>query len=126
MMHEPRSHTGLRRDRGDGRPGKALLGQNPGKCSEDLAPPQLSVARSTHTLVVYPNYWQHATGMLEDSVAPALIRAWEAMANQFAGTETRHDIPLTALRCLEAGLSVAEARDVWCFEVSPVIVITPW
>ena len=46
---------------------------------------------------------------------------WVAMADHFLDTETRHDLPLTALRCLEAGLSTAEARDVWRFEVTPAV-----
>jgi len=46
---------------------------------------------------------------------------WIAMADHFLDTETRQDIPLTAYRCVEAGLSVEEARRVWTEEVSPVV-----
>lgn len=43
------------------------------------------------------------------------------MADHFLDTETRHDIPLTAWRCVVAGLSVAEARRVWDCEVTPAV-----
>ncbi len=46
---------------------------------------------------------------------------WLAMAEHFLDTETRPDLPLTALRCLEAGLSPAEARAVWRYEVTPAV-----
>jgi len=43
------------------------------------------------------------------------------MADHFLDTETRHDISLTALRCVQAGLSTDEARDIWRHEVVPVV-----
>lgn len=52
---------------------------------------------------------------------PRLVEVWVAMADHFLDTETRQDIPLTAMRCVEAGLSVAEARDVWRYEVSRAV-----
>lgn len=52
---------------------------------------------------------------------PARIEVWKAMADHFLDTETRHDIPLTALRCVQAGLTMDEARDVWRYEVTPAV-----
>ena len=49
------------------------------------------------------------------------VEVWVAMAHHFLDTETRHELPWTALRCVEAGLSVHEARDVWRYEVSPAV-----
>lgn len=54
-------------------------------------------------------------GVHED---PQRVDVWVAMADHFLDTETRHELPRTALACLEAGLSAAEARDVWYYEVS--------
>ena len=48
------------------------------------------------------------------------------MADHFLDTETRHDIPLTALRCVQAGLSTAEAGEVWRYEVSPAVGFNVW
>jgi predicted metal-dependent HD superfamily phosphohydrolase len=48
-------------------------------------------------------------------------RAWAAMAELFLDTETRHQIPRAALACVEAGLSIREARRAWCDEVYPVV-----
>lgn len=59
--------------------------------------------------------------MIEVHDNPRLIDVWESMADHFLDTETRQDIPLTAMRCVEAGLSVAEARDVWRYEVSRAV-----
>jgi hypothetical protein len=50
-----------------------------------------------------------------------LIEVWVAMADHFLDTETRHDIPLTALRCVQAELSTGEARDIWRHEVAAVV-----
>jgi hypothetical protein len=52
---------------------------------------------------------------------PLIIAVWVRMAEHFLDTETRHDLPLTALCCVEAGLSGAQARDVWQHEVSPAV-----
>ncbi len=54
------------------------------------------------------------------------IAIWQAMADHFLDTETRHDIPLTALRCVEAGCTTKEARDIWRFEVSPAVGFNVW
>jgi hypothetical protein len=60
------------------------------------------------------------------TVENARIRVWGAMADHFLDTETRQDIPLTALRCIEAGLSTEEARLVWQYEVSPAVGFNVW
>jgi hypothetical protein len=52
---------------------------------------------------------------------PARVAVWVSMADHFLDTETRHDLPRTALCCVEAGLSAAEARHVWQHEVSPAV-----
>ena len=43
------------------------------------------------------------------------------MAEHFLDTETRHALPLTAWRCLDAGLSLQQARGVWRHEVVPAV-----
>jgi hypothetical protein len=57
---------------------------------------------------------------------PRRIAVWQAMADHFLDTETRQDIPLTALRCAEAGCTTREARDIWCYEVSPAVAFNVW
>jgi hypothetical protein len=57
---------------------------------------------------------------------PQLIRVWVAMADHFLDTETRQDIPVTAWRCVQAGLSLEDARQVWQFEVSPAVAFNAW
>src|SRR5262245_41546245 len=64
--------------------------------------------------------------MLDKPEDPRRIDVWVAMAGHFLDTETRHDIPLTAMRCVEANLSTVEARDVWCYEVSPAVAFNAW
>src|SRR5262245_32653384 len=64
--------------------------------------------------------------MLKQLEHPPHVEVWVAMAEHFLDTETRHDIPLTAMRCLEAGLSPDQAREVWCFEVSPAVAFNAW
>jgi len=59
--------------------------------------------------------------MTTTSTDPALIAVWVSMADHFLDTETRHDLPLTALRCVEAGLSPADARAIWQHDVSPAV-----
>jgi hypothetical protein len=54
------------------------------------------------------------------------VEVWLAMADHFLDTETRHDIPRTALRCVEAALSVEEARLIWHYEVSPAVSHNLW
>lgn len=64
--------------------------------------------------------------MLDLSTDPRRVEVWVAMADHFLDTETRHDIPLTAMRCIDAGLTVTEARSVWCYEVSPAVGFNVW
>lgn len=52
---------------------------------------------------------------------PPLADVWVAMAEHFLDTETRHTIPMTALCCVEAGLSTASARDEWRSHVVPAV-----
>jgi len=59
--------------------------------------------------------------MLPSRTAPLTLEVWFNMAGHFLDTETRHDLPYTALSCVEAGLSAAQARQVWQFEVSPAV-----
>jgi hypothetical protein len=57
---------------------------------------------------------------------PRLVSVWCSMADHFLDTETRQNIPLTALRCVQAGLSLGDARRVWQFEVSPAVAFNVW
>jgi hypothetical protein len=57
---------------------------------------------------------------------PSRVEVWMAMADHFLDTETRHTIPLTAMCCLDAGLSVRQAREAWCYEVSPAVGFNLW
>jgi len=54
-------------------------------------------------------------------VDPRRVAVWEALAEHFLDTETRHHIPRTALECVQAGLSPEEARAVWHCEVWPAL-----
>ncbi len=49
------------------------------------------------------------------------VEVWLSMADHFLDTETRHGIPETALRCVEAGLSSEQAAEVWRHEVTPAV-----
>ena len=49
------------------------------------------------------------------------VSVWNAMADQFLDTEARPDIPQVALRCLDAGYDVEQARDIWRHEVTPAV-----
>ena len=60
--------------------------------------------------------------MREPDDDPRRVEVWCAMADQYLDTETRHEIPRTALVCLAAGLDTAQAYDVWRFEVTPAVV----
>src|SRR5262245_40531383 len=64
--------------------------------------------------------------MLEITEDPRRVAVWTAMADHFLDTETRHSVPFTALRCLEAGLTSEEACDVWRYEVTPVVGMNLW
>lgn len=54
------------------------------------------------------------------------VAVWVAMADHFLDTETRHDIPLTAMSCVRAGLSTRDARYVWQYEVSRAVGFNVW
>ncbi|HYO93417.1 MAG TPA: hypothetical protein VER33_02845 [Polyangiaceae bacterium] len=54
------------------------------------------------------------------------VEVWESLAEHFLDTETRHRIPHSALCCLQAGLGIVEARDVWRYEVSPAVAFNLW
>jgi hypothetical protein len=51
---------------------------------------------------------------------------WEAMADHFLDTDTTEWIPRTARLCVEAGLTTAEAGDIWRFEVTPAVWPNVW
>ncbi|HVY28740.1 MAG TPA: hypothetical protein VHB79_19425 [Polyangiaceae bacterium] len=59
--------------------------------------------------------------MTELRTDPRRVAVWTAMAQHFLDTETRHEIPLTALACIEAGLSIEQARLTWQDEITPVV-----
>jgi hypothetical protein len=52
---------------------------------------------------------------------PRRIDVWEAMSEHFLDTETRENIPWTALQCVKAGFSPEEARAIWRCEVAPAL-----
>ncbi|HVI03541.1 MAG TPA: hypothetical protein VM869_32830 [Enhygromyxa sp.] len=57
---------------------------------------------------------------------PAVVEVWVTMAEHYLDTETRHEIPLTAMACVRAGLTVEQARHVWRNEVSPAVSFNAW
>jgi hypothetical protein len=59
--------------------------------------------------------------MSESNENARLVPVWLNMANHFLDTETRQDLPITAWCCVQAGLSVTQARAVWQHEVSPAV-----
>jgi hypothetical protein len=59
--------------------------------------------------------------MNETHPDPLMIAVWVKMADHFLDTETRQDLPLTALCCVQAGLSGAQARNIWQHEISPAV-----
>src|SRR5262245_46471468 len=54
------------------------------------------------------------------------IEVWISLADQFLDGEARHEIPLNAWHCLRAGLSLEQARNVWCYEVTPAVYPNIW
>jgi hypothetical protein len=58
---------------------------------------------------------------MTETTDPRLVAVWDAMADHFLDTETRQDLPMTALRCVEAGLSLVQAREVWKCDVLPAV-----
>jgi len=57
---------------------------------------------------------------------PRRVGVWEAFADQFLDTEVRYDIPRAALCCVEAGITAAEAWDIWRFEATPAVHFNIW
>jgi hypothetical protein len=53
-------------------------------------------------------------------------RVWIAFADHFLDTETRYALPLSAFAAVEAGFGVEEAREIWCYEVTPVVGPNLW
>ncbi len=51
---------------------------------------------------------------------------WEALGDQFLDTETRTGIPRAARTCVEAGLTVDAAFEVWAYEVTPALWPNVW
>lgn len=49
------------------------------------------------------------------------VAVWVAMADHFLDTETRQDMPRTALRCVEVGLTASDARSIWRLQVTPAV-----
>lgn len=62
----------------------------------------------------------------ESKLEPSRVVVWEAMAEHFLDTETRPQIPRTALCCVAHGLTIPAARDVWRFEVTPALWHNLW
>ena len=54
------------------------------------------------------------------------LAVWELFADQFLDTEVRTWIPSVAAACVAAGYSVAEARYIWRFEVTPAVYFNLW
>lgn len=59
--------------------------------------------------------------MTNQATDPRRIAVWRAMADHFLDTETRHEIPMTAFYCVQAGLTREQASEVWRYEVSPAV-----
>ena len=58
--------------------------------------------------------------------APAYDLACAAMAEHFLDSDNSIYAPITALACVEAGLSLAQAEEVWWHEVCPVLCTNLW
>jgi hypothetical protein len=54
------------------------------------------------------------------------VEVWIALAQHFLDSETRQDIPACAWRCLQSGLTVEQARNVWRYEVTPAVFPNIW
>jgi hypothetical protein len=66
----------------------------------------------------------HATFPVPAS--PARVAVWESLAQHFLDNDTRPAIPHSAELCLDAGLSPAEAYNIWRYEVTPVLWTNLW
>ena len=51
---------------------------------------------------------------------------WEALADHFLDSETRYQVPATALRCVNANLAVDDAERIWRYEVTPAVWPNLW
>lgn len=60
------------------------------------------------------------------TVDAARQRVWFAFGEHFLDTETRQELPASALAAVEAGYTVEEAEEVWCFEVAPTFGPNLW
>lgn len=49
------------------------------------------------------------------------IAIWLSMADHFLDSDTSDQIPETAALCVRVGLTIEQARDIWCHEVSPAV-----
>ena len=54
------------------------------------------------------------------------IAVWMSMADHFLDIDTNDEIPATARLCLEAGLSIDAAREIWRYEVTPAVYLNIW
>jgi len=54
------------------------------------------------------------------------IAVWMSMADHFLDTDTTDEVPATARLCVEAGLSIDEARAIWRYEVTPALYLNIW
>jgi hypothetical protein len=61
-----------------------------------------------------------------DAASPERVAVWTAMADQFLDTDLRYEIPRIAMACVQAGLTLEEAADVWRYEVSPAVAFNVW
>jgi hypothetical protein len=53
-------------------------------------------------------------------------RVWIAFADHFLDTETRYALPMAAYAAVEAGFGAGEAKEIWCYEVTPVVGANLW
>lgn len=63
---------------------------------------------------------------LPPPIDDARRKVWIAFAEHFLDTETRWLLPRSALAAVEGGFSVEEAREIWRYEVTPVVGPNLW
>ena len=63
---------------------------------------------------------------LPPRIDDARRKVWIAFAEHFLDTETRQELPWSALAAVEAGFTVEEARDIWRYEVTPSVGFNGW
>lgn len=59
--------------------------------------------------------------MLASEATDEHAAIWESMADHFLDSDTRDQVPHTALLCLRSGLSIEQAREIWRHEVTPAV-----